>query len=193
MSIAIFNRENKFAGSGPEPNESEPKKLLFISYSNDNYDKVKLIKKELENHILFEPLVIADRRKPNNALGKLIREGIDSAYCIVPILSSQSFKTQWINQEIGYAIAKDKPIIPIIEGTILKELKGFVNNQNQCPYCYAGKGGLLIRDENKSFMTWFRILVKDLEEEFYNTHKSNNLGTLRPGSVSIVSQSKLTF
>ena len=48
------------------------KELLFISYANDNYDKVRLIKKELADHFLFEAVVIADRRKPNKALVKLI-------------------------------------------------------------------------------------------------------------------------
>jgi hypothetical protein len=147
------------------PERESDKKLLFISYSSENYDKVKLIKKELENHPLFEPLVIADKRKPNNALGKLIREGIDSAYCIIPILSPQSYHTQWINQEIGYAIAKDKHIIPIVESTVLENLKGFVNNQNQCPYGYAHRQSLDKRDENKAFMVCFRLLIKDLEEE----------------------------
>jgi predicted transcriptional regulator len=100
------------------------KRVLFISYASENYDKVKLIKKELANHLLFEPFVVADRRKPNKALVKLVSDGIDSAYCIVPILSPQSYKTQWINQEIGYAAGKDIPIIPIVETTILDNLKG---------------------------------------------------------------------
>jgi hypothetical protein len=160
---------------------SSSKKILFISYANDNYDKVKHIKKELENHPLFEPLVIADRRKPNEGLVKLIKEGIESAYCVIPILSPQSFKTQWINQEIGYAEGTGVRIIPIVESTILNDLKGFVHSQNQCPYLYTARLRLYLRDENKDFMNKFRLLIKDLEEEA-NINRKPNKGKIIIGT-----------
>jgi len=139
-------------------------KLLFISYESSNFDKVQLIKKELANHPLFEPLVIADRRRANNALSELVKEGIDSAYCVIPILSPQSFKTQWINQEIGYAIGINRPIKPIVEMGILKDLKGFVHSQNQCPYTYTYRPSPFKSVEKETFMECFRLLIKDLEE-----------------------------
>jgi predicted transcriptional regulator len=145
--------------------EKKGKKILFISYANENYDKVKLIKKSLEKHPLFEPYVVADRRKPNNALVKLVREGIEASYCIIPILSPQSYKEQWINQEIGYAEGIGKPNIPIVGNSILNDLKGFVHKQNQCPYIYRSENGLSMRDENKSFMACFRLLISDLVKE----------------------------
>lgn len=148
------------------------KKLLFISYANENYDKVKLIKKELERHFLFEPLIVADRRKPNKALVKLVTDGIDSSFCVIPIISSQSYKTQWINQEIGYAYCKEINIIPIIENSVLDELKGIIHKQNQCPYLYTGRLSLTVRDENKSFMTQFRTLIKDIEELLSETEET---------------------
>lgn len=143
------------------------KRSLFISYASDNYDKVKLIKKELADHPLFEPYIVADRRRPNNALVKLVKEGIESSYCIIPIISPQSYKEQWINQEIGYAEGVRIPIKPIVEESLLSgdHLKGFVNKQHQCPYTYKVKQGLVIRDENKGFMQCFRLLIKDLENE----------------------------
>jgi hypothetical protein len=72
------------------------KEIIFIIYANENSDKVKLITNELVDHPIFEPLVVANKREPNKALVKKVTEGIDSAYRIIPILSSQSFKTQWI-------------------------------------------------------------------------------------------------
>jgi hypothetical protein len=155
------------------------KELLFISYANDNYDKVRLIKKELADHSLFEALVVADRRKPNKALVKLITEGIDSAYCIIPILSPQSFRQQWINQEIGYAYGQNKPIIPIVESSILDDLKGFIHKQNQCPYSYTIRMGLFRRDENISFIEVFKVLIKDLETEYKEFKKKSTLEIVR--------------
>lgn len=148
------------------------KKKLFISYYSENIDKVRHIKKELENHPLFEPLVVADKRKANSALTKLVSEGIDMSYRLIPILSPQSYRTQWINQEIGYAICKNIPIIPIVEVSILDDLKGFVHKQNQCPYTYkAARKGVIVRDENKGFMSSFRLLIEDLKEELGNYSK----------------------
>jgi hypothetical protein len=162
------------------------KELLFISYANDNYDKVRLIKKELANHSLFEALVVADRRKPNKALVKLITEGIDSSYCIIPILSPQSFKQQWINQEIGYAYCHNRPIIPIVESHILDDLKGFIHKQNQCPYTYSIRMGLFRRDENISFMDCFKVLIKDLEDEYKAFKKKSTLEMVREANSSFL-------
>lgn len=149
------------------------KEKLFISYANENADKVKLITNELLEHPIFEPLVVANKREPNKALVKKVTEGIDSAYRFIPILSIQSFKTQWINQEIGYAEGRGKSIKPIVEKTILKKLKGFVHSNNQCPYLYTARIRKNLRDENKDFMNKFRLLIKDLEEELNVNQKPN--------------------
>jgi nucleoside 2-deoxyribosyltransferase len=162
------------------------KELLFISYANDNYDKVKLIKKELADHLLFEALVVADRRKPNKALVKLITEGIDSAYCIIPILSPQSYGQQWINQEIGYAFGQNKPIIPIVENSILNDLKGFVHKQNQCPYNYTLRTSLFKSSENIGFMEAFKVLIKDLEDEYKAFKKKSTLELVREANSSFL-------
>lgn len=180
MAIGIFIQ--------PHPGEMEEsiskKRLLFISYSNDNYDKVILIKRELLNHSLFEPLIIADSRKPNSALCKLVSDGIDSAHYIIPILSPQSYQTQWINQEIGYSIAKEKPIIPVVESTILNVLKGFIHKQNQCPYSYTAR--LNRSDENKSFMSCFRALIKDLENEIIIVQQASAREMVREANRSLL-------
>lgn len=165
--------------------QSSPnKKILFISYASENNDKIRLIKNVLEDHPLFEPLVIADRRRPNEALPKLIKEGIDSSYRIIPILSPQSFKEQWINQEIGYAEGKGIRIIPLIESSIFDKLKGFVNKQNQCPYLYTSRQGLHLRDENKEFKARFKLLVSDLETEI-NAYKNENKEIIKRANKSI--------
>jgi hypothetical protein len=162
------------------------KEILFISYANENSDKVKLITNELVDHPIFEPLVVANKREPNKALVKKVTEGIDSAYRIIPILSSQSFKTQWINQEIGYAIGKNVLIVPIVEKTILSVLKGFVHKQNDCPYTYTLKMGLFRREENISFMNCFKVLIKDLEEEYKANRKKSTSEIVREANNSLL-------
>jgi len=147
------------------------KKQLFISYANENINKVKLIKDELANNPFFEPLIVADRRKANNALSDLVKKGIESSYCFIPILSPESFRTQWINQEIGYAEGVKITMKPIVESSILKDLKGFIHSQNQCPYTYRYRPSPYKSSENKDFMACFRLLIKDLEESQQNNIK----------------------
>ena len=164
------------------------KEKLFISYANENADKVKLITNELLKHPIFEPIVVANKREPNKALVKKVTEGIDSAYRFVPILSMQSFKTQWLNQEIGYAVCKNIPIVPIVQQEVLSDLKGFIHKQNDCPYTYAMKIGLFRRDENISFLNCFNDLINDLEIE-YNAHKKKTSAELvGEANSSLVSQ-----
>lgn len=148
----------------PEKDKPVEKKRIFISYSHANIRKVELIKTALLKHPLFVPFIVADKRSPNDALVKLVKEGIDGSYCVIPILSPQSYKEQWINQEIGYAIGVGKKVAPIIGDTILDKLKGFVHKQNQCPYIYKSHKGTSITSENREFMKRFRQLISDLAE-----------------------------
>ena len=111
-----------------------------------------------------------------------MKEDIKSAYCIIPILSPESVHTQWINQEIGYAIGQNRPIKPIVEKGILKELKGFVHSQNQCPYIYTFRVRPYKSSENKDFMNKFRLLIKDLEEEVKKDQKERKPNTNKKGS-----------
>jgi nucleoside 2-deoxyribosyltransferase len=160
------------------------KKKLFISYGNDNFNKVKLVEKNLESHTLFSPIIVANKREANKALIDKVVEGINDADYIIPILTKDSIYTQWINQEIGYASAKGKRIIPIIEESTMDQLKGFIHKQNDLPYKYKTREDQKMREENKSFMNCFRLLIKDLEEEINPKNEDSGL-TIIPGRNSI--------
>ena len=143
------------------------KKQLFISYANENLNKVNLITKELENHSTFKSLVVANNRERNKALIKKVTDGIKSSYKVIALLTKESIKEQWINQEIGYAFGKKVEVIPIIEKELLDNdiLKGFIHKQNDCPYTFLTGPNIKMREENKAFMACFRILIDDLAEE----------------------------
>jgi hypothetical protein len=162
------------------------KEKLFISYANENADKVKLITNELREHPIFEPIVVANKREPNKALVKKVSEGIDSSYRFIPILSVQSFKTQWINQEIGYAVCRNIPIVPIVQREVLSDLKGFIHKQNDCPYTYAMKIGLFRKDENISFLNCFKDLIQDLEIEYKAEKKKTTTEIVREANSSLI-------
>jgi hypothetical protein len=166
------------------------KEILFISYANENVDKVKLITTELIDHPIFEPLVVANKREPNKALVQKVTDGIDSAYRLIPIFSLESIRTQWINQEVGYATGRNVPIVPIVQKEVLNDLKGFIHKQNDCPYTYIYRPGLFKRVETESFMDCVKILIKDLEDEYKVNKKRSTSGIVRGANDSLLPPSR---
>jgi hypothetical protein len=90
--------------------------------------------KKIKRNLSLKPIVVAYNRDPMIPLTKKVIDGINACDYIIPILTSKSYKTQWINQEIGYATARDKKVIPIVEQEIIPQLKGFVNSQMDLSY-----------------------------------------------------------
>ncbi|MBI5540315.1 MAG: toll/interleukin-1 receptor domain-containing protein [Bacteroidia bacterium] len=133
---------------------------LFISYSDFDKDKVHLIVNELEGNFNFKPIVIASNREALKPLAAKVAEGIIQADIIIPILTEKSVSTQWINQEIGYATALNKKIMPIVERDIIDKLKGFIHKQIDLPYNYSSNLNKSI--ENEEFIGQFRDLLFDL-------------------------------
>ena len=100
----------------------------------------------------------------------MLTNGIEESQYIVPILTSKSYKTQWINQEIGFAKAKNKKIIPIVEQQILTHLKGFVNSQMDLSYNFSSTPDNQ-KKERAAFRKCCDILIFDLESKLKPTKK----------------------
>lgn len=140
------------------------KQGIFISYSDHDKEKVNLIVKELEGNTMFYPIVIASNREALKPLAEKVAEGIVKSKIIVPILTAKSITTQWINQEIGFASALTKKIMPIIEQDIIDTLKGFIHKQIDLPYSYTANTNKA--SEHKDFVTQVRNLISDLERDY---------------------------
>ena len=137
------------------------KRKLFISYADGDMSKVNLIKRELKNNPHFEPLIIADRRHPLKLLTEKVSKGIEESDIVIPILTRKSIKEQWINQEIGYSMGINKDVIPIVEGSIMNRLKGFIHKQSDLSYNFRKHNNP--GQENKNFKKIFLTLLGNLE------------------------------
>jgi hypothetical protein len=140
------------------------KQGIFISYSDFDKDKVDLIVNELEGNTKFFPIVIASNREALKPLAQKVADGIIQAKVIIPILTKNSIPTQWINQEIGFATALSKRIMPIVESDLIDKLKGFIHKQIDLPYNFLLNSDKT--EEHKDFIKQVRNLLADLEEEF---------------------------
>lgn len=133
---------------------------IFLSYGNDDKNKKDALKRAIERQSNLEPIVVADRRSPGKSLEDKVKEGILESDYVVPILTSNSIGSQWVNQEIGFAEALDKNIYPIVEKSILDYLKGFYHKNRDLPHSFdSNKVG---RKEAASFRKCYKILLEDI-------------------------------
>lgn len=112
-----------------------PKEKVFISFNESDRKRMQILKNRLKTSELVEPVIVEDKRKGNIQLAELITQSLNECKYIIPILSNESIKTQWINQEIGFAQGVKKlQMIPIVQSECIKELKGFIHDQQQLSY-----------------------------------------------------------
>ena len=104
---------------------------VFISYSDLDNVKVKMLESKCNSSSNIIPIIVANKREPLVLLTKKVIDGINEADFIIPILTRNSIHTQWINQEIGFSKANpEKIVLPIIEKEIIDHLKGFIHIYN---------------------------------------------------------------
>lgn len=136
-------------------------KKIFISYSEKDRSRMRSLERIIEKAQHFAPLIIADRRDAFISLSDKVQNGIFESNYIVPILTQNSIDSQWVNQEIGFAIALNKEIIPIVERDTLDRLKGFVHKNIDLPYIFSE-----IVENRKRTRSKFRetcnLLINDL-------------------------------
>ena len=140
------------------------KNFIFISYTTADNELVAILKDQILLGNSFEPIIIADQRKALKPLTQKIIDGISKSDFIIPIITSNSFKEQWINQEIGYSISTGKIIVPIVQKEIIKELKGFIHGEIDLPYQF-GSGAKLLRTGKTEFLKACKLLLSDIENE----------------------------
>lgn len=52
---------------------------------------------------------------PGERLDKKVFEQIKKSDCIVALLTRNGMRSSWVQQEIGYSLQRDKPVIPMVE------------------------------------------------------------------------------
>lgn len=138
------------------------KQKIFISYfSKTDNKKMKMLSDEIEKLNLFIPIIIANRRKALMPLYEKVTSGIKECDIFIPILTRNSINSQWVNQEIGYAQAIERKIIPIVEEEIIDLLKGFIHKQGDLPYKYPGFENNT-RKESLRFKKCIKLLLADI-------------------------------
>ncbi|MEP7317401.1 MAG: toll/interleukin-1 receptor domain-containing protein [Panacibacter sp.] len=136
-------------------------KKIFISFSSADSAKMKLIKKIVDGSDFFTAIIATEFNTPGKDLSKKIIDGITDCEYFIPIITSKSVSTQWLNQEIGFAKALNREIIPIVEIQIINSLKGFVHNQLDLSFRFYGNDSDT-NYENKKFREVSKELINHI-------------------------------
>src|SRR5690349_19744748 len=101
---------------------------IFISYATGDESHVKELYNELLKLGKVDVYIPEWDNVADVSFKSKVKEGINSCSAVVVLLTYNSTNTMWLNQEIGYATAKNIPIIPIIEQGI--SISGFLEGKD---------------------------------------------------------------
>jgi len=113
---------------------------VFVSHSSGDDNKRIALATALGKAGL-EPVVVVARRMPGTPLVEKVTSAIQEADIFVPVLTTSSIHSQWVNQEIGYARGIAKTVVPLVETAVLGSLKGFVHAQDDLPFTFEATPG----------------------------------------------------
>ena len=147
-----------------------PGEKVFISFCDDDRHLMKILKSYINRSEVLQALIIEEKREGALHLSELVQKGIKESSFFIPILSSNSISTQWVNQEIGFAkaIEEQTQTVPIVESNIIENLKGFIHKQIQLSYKFQVYE---IEDKDKTKREFRKICkeaVSFIEKEVLN-------------------------
>lgn len=95
---------------------SKSKGGVFISYAQADQNYAKALAQELEfagNHVWSDEKIVA-----GSDWDAEIQEALRQTSVVLLITSQESLASQYVNYEIGSAIAADTPVIPVLVGDV---------------------------------------------------------------------------
>lgn len=103
----------------------------FLSHSSQDQSFISRLEKSLE--VVGANSYIAEWwLEAGQLLADKIKRNITDSTVLVALLSHEANRSAWVHEEIGYAIAKDIPIIPVLEEDV--DIRGFLEGLEYIPY-----------------------------------------------------------
>lgn len=106
---------------------------VFISHSTRDRGLVIALAR-LFSKLGVEVFVADWNLTPGERIDKRVFREIEDADCVVVLLTKNGMRSNWVQQEIGFALQKRRPLIPLVEkGTDRREL-AFLQLNNYIEY-----------------------------------------------------------
>lgn len=87
---------------------------VFISHSEQDQALVQWLRQVLWDTGI-EAYLAEDHRTPGVPLGEKVQQAIRASDCLVVVLTRNSGHSAFVHQEVGYALAQGKLVIPLLE------------------------------------------------------------------------------
>lgn len=104
---------------------------VFVSHSTADLGLVYQLKYWLEVNGI-ETYLAEAHPQPSVSLSAKISAAIDQSNCVIAVLTRDGTRSQWVNQEIGYAKKAGKIIVPLVEQGVPHT--GFVQGVEYVPF-----------------------------------------------------------
>lgn len=106
---------------------------VFISHSIRDFNLIMLLKYCLE-HSGIEVYVFEESPQPGIPISDKVTKAIDTSDCVVAFMTIDGSRSEWVQNEIGYAKGKGKMIIPIVEQGVT--VRGFLGGLEYIPFTW---------------------------------------------------------
>lgn len=113
---------------------------VFLSHSEQDADLIALVQFSIER-LGLDVHVEEERGNYGEEVVGLVQEAIEDCECFLVILTEESITSPWVNQEIGYACALEKTMLPVWVGNVRVHMSGMI----------AGKKGVKSKSEDGDF------------------------------------------
>lgn len=104
---------------------------VFISHSTADLGLVYQLKYWLEVNGI-ETYLAEAHPQPGISLSEKVSVAIDQSNCVIAVLTRDGARSQWVNQEIGYAKKAGRIVIPLVEQGVPHT--GFVQGVEYVPF-----------------------------------------------------------
>ncbi len=88
------------------------KKHVFISYSHKDVDYARKLATELRKHSI--EVWMDDRIDFGTQWPRVIQENLEASAAVIVIMSTNAYKSDWVQSEVSFAQAEKKTIFPIL-------------------------------------------------------------------------------
>ena len=115
---------------------------VFISHSVTDLWLVEQLKYWLELNGI-ETYLAELHPEPGVPLAEKVTKAIEQSNCVIGLITNAGGRSKWVNQEIGYARAKGRLVIPVVEQG--ESLAGFVEGKEYISFDRANPGDAIRR------------------------------------------------
>lgn len=109
---------------------------IFISHSSKDLEWVELLAKRIEAAGANAYLAQVDHSGVGHVLNQKLCDAIDASDVFVVLLTDNAAATPLVREEIGYAIGKDKRVIPLVTAGVARNpvALGMLNGVEHIPF-----------------------------------------------------------